>query len=165
MLLWCQDKTFLFIPDVTISRPGAPHVRGRDCPPVEPLEAGHGVIEAAGGYRPLPSSRLPGITILIWYRTKGQWLAITHLNPGVRVSPSLMPCSLCLDHVKSPITYITLCIDDHSKYHTFVWTCLWLSLMLMLSESAVCRQIISSVRSRQKLVLRNPESFKSKYEY
>ena len=50
---------------MTVARPGAPHVRGRNCPPVEPLEAGHGVIEAAGGYCPLPRPRLPGITIMI----------------------------------------------------------------------------------------------------
>ena len=41
-----------------------------------------------------------------------------------------------LDYIKSPITFITHSIDDHSRYHTFVWTCLWLSLMLMLYESA-----------------------------
>ena len=103
---------------MTVARPGAPHVRGRDCPPVEPLEAGHGVIEAAGGYCPLPRPRLPGITIMIVLTTDTGPVPITHLNPGVRVSPSLMPCSLCLDH-----SYHTLyqCSSlDHSKYHTFV---------------------------------------------
>ena len=97
---------------MTVARPRAPHVRGRDCPPVEPLEAGHSVIEAAGGYCPLPRTRLPGITIMIVLTAD---TAITHLNPGVRVSPSLMPCSLCLDHTLYQCSSL-----DHSKYHTFV---------------------------------------------
>ena len=117
MLLWCQDKTFLFIPDVTISRPGAPHVRGRDCPPVEPLEAGHGVIEAAGGYRPLPSTRLPGITIMIVLTTDTGPVAGNYPfeSRSARVSESDAMFFMSWSQLSHSISLITLNITHLSE--------------------------------------------------